>query len=479
MSQPTPYVPAHAFVSDSATVPNFPGQALDVEFQDVKTTTDQIRTNLAKIQRDDGALANASVTFDSLSPDLQALGTIPVSHPIALTGTGTAIVPGVVIDVTDDVAVAASMTDSHGNFTPEGWFNVSALNVNWTSGSAGLAQGARTPLLSNLFFKYPSSPSNTGPFYSSAIFTSNIYTDDHGTAGAPQGFAYGLATVSYLKSTVKHWHAIFGYEADMTVEAGASVDYKIGVASFLSNNDAVQGNVIDAAFYVTAQTTNPGWRNAFLVHNLDGTNPMSADGILLGTKGAVTMTHAVDVASATITGNILNSAPLTITGQGAYKVTTGVLTNDVAAITLLSGTAGQHVYQAMGRVAGVSGIDLVFGVAGTTNDFLTGSVAGDAIINYSGNLLLGHNLSTPHAEITTAGQLKVQPSTAIPAGGAATVGFAASSTANFGVFFGSGAPTMSAAKGSLYLRSDGSSTSTRMYVNTDGSTTWTNVVTAA
>ena len=48
-----------------------------------------------------------------------------------------------------------------------------------------------------------------------------------------------------------------------------------------------------------------------------------------------------------------------------------------------------------------------------------------------------------------------------------------------GVFAGSGAPTFSAAKGSLYLRTDGSSTSTRAYINTNGSTTWTNLVTAA
>lgn len=65
------------------------------------------------------------------------------------------------------------------------------------------------------------------------------------------------------------------------------------------------------------------------------------------------------------------------------------------------------------------------------------------------------------------------------AGGTAGRGLLLSSTANFGVFFGSGAPTLSAAKGSLYLRSDGSGTGDRMYVNTDGSTTWTAVTTAA
>ena len=68
---------------------------------------------------------------------------------------------------------------------------------------------------------------------------------------------------------------------------------------------------------------------------------------------------------------------------------------------------------------------------------------------------------------------------AIPAGGTTGTGVRISSTANFGIFFGSGAPSLSAAQGSLYLRSDGSSTSTRLYVNTNGTTGWTNVTTAA
>ena len=45
---------------------------------------------------------------------------------------------------------------------------------------------------------------------------------------------------------------------------------------------------------------------------------------------------------------------------------------------------------------------------------------------------------------------------------------------------GSGDPNgaVTAAKGSLYMRTDGSSTSTRAYVNTDGATAWTSVTTA-
>ncbi len=64
-------------------------------------------------------------------------------------------------------------------------------------------------------------------------------------------------------------------------------------------------------------------------------------------------------------------------------------------------------------------------------------------------------------------------------GGITGLGYMMSNTANLGVFFGSGAPTLTAAQGSLYLNTTGSSTSTRLYVNTDGATTWTAVTTVA
>lgn len=81
--------------------------------------------------------------------------------------------------------------------------------------------------------------------------------------------------------------------------------------------------------------------------------------------------------------------------------------------------------------------------------------------------------------VGATGAVSAYTGTAVPAGGTAGVGVKMSSTSNLGVFFGSGAPTLAAAQGSLYMRTDGSSTSTRLYVNTNGSTTWTNVTTAA
>ena len=89
----------------------------------------------------------------------------------------------------------------------------------------------------------------------------------------------------------------------------------------------------------------------------------------------------------------------------------------------------------------------------------------------------GSFTSVSSTSSTSTGTLTAISGTAITAGGSAAV--LATSTAGFGIYLGSGAPTIAAAKGSLYLRSDGSSTSTRLYVNSDGSTTWVAVTTAS
>lgn len=72
MSQPTPYDRSFSFTNYQSVNPTapLPGNSLDAELNDIKTTDDQILQNLALIQRDDGALASASVGFDQLSPDV-------------------------------------------------------------------------------------------------------------------------------------------------------------------------------------------------------------------------------------------------------------------------------------------------------------------------------------------------------------------------------------------------------------------------
>lgn len=100
----------------------------------------------------------------------------------------------------------------------------------------------------------------------------------------------------------------------------------------------------------------------------------------------------------------------------------------------------------------------------STNGFV-GALTGNVTGNVTG------------ATVAVTGNVTADSGTAPVAGGAAS--FLATSTAGLGIYFGSGAPTVTAAQGSLYLRTDGSSTSTRAYVNSDGGTTWVAITTAS
>lgn len=68
MTQPTPYNKSRTFAdSSTGVVYPVPASFLDTEFTNVERTLDEICTNLALIQRDDGLLANQSVHPDALS----------------------------------------------------------------------------------------------------------------------------------------------------------------------------------------------------------------------------------------------------------------------------------------------------------------------------------------------------------------------------------------------------------------------------
>jgi hypothetical protein len=86
--------------------------------------------------------------------------------------------------------------------------------------------------------------------------------------------------------------------------------------------------------------------------------------------------------------------------------------------------------------------------------------------------------ATQVTSLAATGNVTADSNVGLVAGGATA--FIATNTANnMGIYFGSGVPTVSAAKGSLYLRSDGTTTNDRAYINTNGTTTWTALTTAA
>jgi hypothetical protein len=76
VSQPPAFNRSFSFTKFQAANPmgTVPGSQIDLELNNVKATTDQVIANLTAIQRDDDALKNGSVTFDTLSTSLQTAG---------------------------------------------------------------------------------------------------------------------------------------------------------------------------------------------------------------------------------------------------------------------------------------------------------------------------------------------------------------------------------------------------------------------
>lgn len=175
------------------------------------------------------------------------------------------------------------------------------------------------------------------------------------------------------------------------------------------------------------------------------------------------------------TGTIGLGSPVTVTANSATGFVVGP-----------NGTTNPGLTVATNASSAVTGLSITQTATGTslklavtssaTNESISFNAKGSGVINIgnisTGVVNIGGNVATP-------GNFLIGTSTVITAGGALNNGLNFSSTANFGIFVGSGVPTISAAQGSLYLRSDGSSTSTRLYVNTTGSTTWTNFTSAA
>ena len=130
----------------------------------------------------------------------------------------------------------------------------------------------------------------------------------------------------------------------------------------------------------------------------------------------------------------------------------------------------------MTAASALDGTELYYTVQGGNDRKATGSQI-KTLASASPTLVTPTLSGAIQGAALATGAITADSGTAIPAGGTTGAGLKVSSVANFGVFFGSNVPTLSAAQGSLYLRSDGSTTITRAYINTDGGTTWTPLTT--
>lgn len=253
--------------------------------------------------------------------------------------------------------------------------------------------------------------------------------------------------------------------------------------------------------------------------------------------GAVSLASSMTVAgTASVTGAVSLASSVTIAGTsshtGAAAFASSIVVAGTASVTgavglasalTVAGTAsvaGAAAFQSTAVIAGLLSLGSVGGGGGTAGALEFGGIGGVAdffrITNATaitgGNALRLYPGSTPngYVEISSAGKLTLATGlvvastasvtgpvglattltvggsvtavggTATPAGGSTSVGYIITNTSPpLGVFPGSGVPTLAAAQGSLYLRSDGTATNTRAYIAQTATGSWTALFTAA
>jgi hypothetical protein len=196
--------------------------------------------------------------------------------------------------------------------------------------------------------------------------------------------------------------------------------------------------------------------------------------IALAAGKLLTVSNSLTLAGTDGTTMTFPSTSTTLAGLDIAQTFSATQTFSAASAINLSSTSATLAW---GSSAGSNQFTITYVNASNSVEYRVGrdGSGSDHIFRNSGNIQARMKWGAANGAI----QIVLSEAVALTAGGSLTVGYCFSSTANFGVFGGSGAPTISAAKGSIYLRSDGSTTNDRAYIASNSSGTWTAIVTVA
>lgn len=311
----------------------------------------------------------------------------------------------------------------------------------------------------------------TGSKLAAAI---NAQTDSTSTGVSPiAGFVGNAALIGYANGATAGWnYGTFGRAASSTAANFGA----IGQAT-----TAVSGVWNVGVLGVGRNTNGGGWSNSgyFWVGATDPTNPQVSSCVLLDTGTTAVPMLVGWNASATrfqmdSKGNIAMTPAVTAAGATAFSLTPAQATAVSAEVNDFSIPAHTMVL-----AGGYNLQRFVYYAQPTVSAATPQTVVTGATLAIDGPPLVA---GAGPAAITNKVSLWVSSAIATVAGGslgtAIGIGLASNAPA-LGIRWGSGAPTIAAPKGSLYLRTDGTTTNDRAYINTDAGTTWTALITAA
>lgn len=208
-----------------------------------------------------------------------------------------------------------------------------------------------------------------------------------------------------------------------------------------------------------------------------------------GVFGSLTVTPGPISLTGTTTINTAEAAVTTIGTGGTGAVNIGNATGNTAVTGTLTATG--NISSSGGSVSSFSTVNAGTGITSTTGNITAtaGGVFANTVVNAGTTVTAGTGITATTGNIVaTAGQVNAGTTITAGTGITSTAGNIRTAAVGAGFVFsnnvaivsGTGSPAgaVAAPQGSLYLRTDGSSTSTRAYINTDGVTAWTAITTA-
>mgnify|MGYP001601647647 FL=1 len=181
---------------------------------------------------------------------------------------------------------------------------------------------------------------------------------------------------------------------------------------------------------------------------------------------------ALSSASAALTGTLFTNSTgaLVMNSNGASAVVGA--SADPYFLVQKDNNAGNTTLKVLNDTANAASTAGVVLQTGTANSTFQGYVVDNAHFLVTLGSALTAGLIIQAAGVSMQAPLSTLSSSAIASGSATQAWLKASSTANLGIFYGTGNPSFSAAKGSIYSRTDASIATARLWNNSDGGTTW-------
>ena len=336
MAQPDVYEPSHEFLTDEVSLPALPGSELDVEFNELERILGQFRTNLALIQRADGALANGVVTTDSLSSELAAV----LGDPTSLAEFEALV----------DDAEAAQTAAAASQTAAAASQSAAASSASSASSSASSASTNATAAAASAVAAAAAAASMAQRF----TWSTNTSSSDPGSGVLKANGAIGAATALYVSETDADGNSVAALLAlldDATnVTTGKSL---VKIAKNATNWMLAK---------VTAALTDNGTWDSITITVVASAGSFSA-------SDSVYLTPILNGSDGSGTGDFSSNTATSVDGEAVVFSGTG-------------GKTGKR-FSATGLIKAASG---VLSVASTGTDYLAPEAIGSTVQGYDADL---------------------------------------------------------------------------------------------